>query len=204
MKTKMKLSRAVQILLMAVFVFSLSACRTKPPARYAPPESILGKGRVSSAELAAFLVSANPLLDRQFAADFARWYVEESAVEGINHDIAFSQMCVETGFMTFGGLVTADMNNFCGLGSIGPGQPGERFPTPRIGIRAQIQHLKAYATSEPPKLAIVDPRYHWVKPGAAVTIDGLAGRWASDKEYAVKIKAVLERLYASSGNSRRA
>ena len=36
--------------------------------------------------------------------------------KGSNSDVAFAQMCLETGFLRFGGLVTMDMNNFCGLG----------------------------------------------------------------------------------------
>ena len=179
---------------------SVSAPPRKPPIRPAAvPESILGPGVVSSRELAAFLLSNNPSLEKQFAEDFAKLYVAEAAIEGINHDVAFSQMCVETGFLTFGGLVTADMNNYSGIGSIGPGQPGERFASPRIGVRAQIQHLKAYATTDPPKQFIVDPRYHLVRLGAAPTIDGLAGTWAADKDYGVKIKTMLQRLYASRG-----
>jgi hypothetical protein len=115
----------------------------------------------------------------------------------VNHDLAFAQMCLETGFLRYGNLVTPDMNNFCGLGSIGPNQRGEVFPDPRIGVRAHIQHLKAYATEEPLRQDLVDPRYRWVKYGHAPTLDGLAGTWASDKEYAKKIRSILERLYAA-------
>jgi hypothetical protein len=124
--------------------------------------------------------------------------VEEAAAEGVNHDVAFAQMCLETGFLRFGGLVQAEMNNFCGLGSIGPGQPGERFSEPRIGVRAHIQHLKAYATEEPLKQALVDPRYRYVRPGSSPLIKGLAGTWAADKGYAEKITGILERLYTFS------
>jgi hypothetical protein len=62
-------------------------------------------------------------------------------------------------------------------------------------VRAHIQHLKAYATDEPLKQELVDPRYRWVRYGSAPTIHGLAGTWASDRDYAEKITAVLERLY---------
>jgi hypothetical protein len=90
------------------------------------------------------------------------------------------------------------MNNFCGLGAIGPGQNGERFPDPRTGVRAHIQHLKAYATDEPLKQTLVDPRYRWVRYGSAPKIQGLAGTWAVDKEYGNKISSLLERLYTLS------
>jgi hypothetical protein len=162
----------------------------------APPEQILGRGSIKTEQLAEFLLLVNPEVEEPFAYDFARLYVEEAAAEGVNHDIAFSQMCLETGFLAFGGLVKPDMNNYCGLGAIGPGQEGESFPSPQIGVRAQIQHLKAYATEEPPKQDLVDPRYRWVRYGSAPTIYGLAGSWAADKDYGKKIKNILDNLYA--------
>ncbi|MDR2468692.1 MAG: glucosaminidase domain-containing protein [Spirochaetaceae bacterium] len=161
------------------------------------PEKILGKGKIKSEELAWFLVKTNPFIQKDFAEDFAKIYVEEAALEGVNHDVAFSQMCLETGFLSFGGLVNADMNNFCGLGSTGPETRGESFPSARIGVRAQIQHLKAYATDEPLNQENVDPRRHYVRAGSASTIYQLAGSWAEDKEYGKKIKMILDRLYAA-------
>ncbi|GHV71423.1 hypothetical protein AGMMS49928_23090 [Spirochaetia bacterium] len=157
------------------------------------PERILGKGRTNSAVLAAFLRQSNPKVE-EFADQLAQLYVEEAAVEGINHDVAFSQMLLETGFLRFGGLVSPDMYNFCGLGAIGPEQPGETFPDPRTGVRAHIQHLKAYASEEPLKQPLVDPRYHYVRRGSAPSINGLAGTWAADRQYAEKITGILERL----------
>jgi hypothetical protein len=165
------------------------------------PDKILGKGKTDSKSLANFLLQTNPLVEEKFAEYFAELYVEEAELEGVNHDIAFSQMCLETGFLSFGGLVTPEMNNFCGLGSTGPGNRGIKFPSPRIGIRAQIQHLKAYATSAPLNQKIVDPRRRYVIIGSAPTIDDLSGAWAEDTEYAKKIKVILNRLYATSFGS---
>jgi hypothetical protein len=173
-----------------------------PPSEAAPeaaslaaPSAIMGKGLKEPEKLAAFLLDSNPKADPRFTAELARLYTEEAATEGVNHDVAFAQMCLETGFLRYGGLVTPEMNNFCGLGSIGPGQIGERFSSPRIGVRAHIQHLKAYATDEGLKGELVDPRYRWVRYGSAPDRAGLAGTWAADKEYAVKIRTILERLY---------
>jgi hypothetical protein len=162
------------------------------------PEHILGRGAIESEKLASFLRKKNPAIEEPFAHEFSKIYIEEALLEGVNSDVAFSQMCLETGFFAFGGLVTPDMNNFAGLGSIGPGQEGERFPTPRIGVRAQIQHLKAYATEEPPNQPLVDTRYRWVRYGSAPTIHGLAGSWAADKEYGKKLKTILDNLYAAA------
>jgi hypothetical protein len=155
----------------------------------------MGTGLVPPAKLAAFLLEANPAAGKDFAETLARIYTDEAAAEGVNHDAAFAQMCLETGFLRFGGLVTPDMNNFCGLGAIGPGQQGERFPDPSTGVRAHIQHLQAYATDQPLSRALVDPRYRWVRRGSSPLIAGLAGTWAADRGYAGKIRGILERLY---------
>jgi hypothetical protein len=159
------------------------------------PRFIMGKGLVDPHTLAAFLMSVNSEAEKAFVRDLAAFYVEEGTAEGVNHDAAFAQMCLETGFLRFGGLVKPEMNNFCGLGSIGPGQPGEKFPNPRIGVRAHIQHLKAYATTEALHQELVDPRYRWVRYGASPEIKGLAGTWAADPGYAEKINSILTRLY---------
>jgi hypothetical protein len=163
------------------------------------PESsrrdILGKGLFGADVLSSFLLSANGGVPADFVRELADFYVEEAGTEGVNHDIAFAQMCLETGFLRYGGLVTPDMNNFCGLGSIGPGQNGESFPSARIGVRAHIQHLKAYATDKPLKGELVDPRNRWVRKGSAPALQDLAGTWAADTLYADKIEVILERLY---------
>jgi len=165
------------------------------PPRPAVPQYIMGRGLVSPEHLAAFLLDTNSGADRAFVEALARYYVEEAAIEGVNHDIAFAQMCLETGYLRFGNLVTADQNNFAGLGATGPGQPGLRFPEPRIGVRAQIQHLKAYASDAPLIQELVNPRFFLVRRGSAPDIWGLAGTWAEDPLYAGKMNAILESLY---------
>jgi hypothetical protein len=201
---KPQLPRYVRILCCTLLFFSCAAAPPqrepagppeKPPERPDVPEHIMGNGRTPGEKLARFLVLHNPQADPAFVEDLAGFYEEEAAAEGVNHDVAFAQMCLETGFLRYGGLVTADMNNFCGLGAIGPGQNGEVFPDPRTGVRAHIQHLKAYATEEPLKGTLVDPRYRWVKYGSSPTIQGLSGTWAADRDYAGKIGNILRRLY---------
>ena len=162
------------------------------------PVYIMGEGLTGRESLVKFLLDSNPKAQERFVSDLAAGYIKEAAVEGVNHDVAFAQMCLETGFLRFGGLVTPDMNNFCGLGAIGPGKNGERFPDAHTGIRAHIQHLKAYATEEPLKQELVDPRYFWVRGGSSPKIEDLAGTWAADKQYAVKLENILERLYRFS------
>ena len=162
---------------------------------YHPPLYILGNGRISAEKMVSFLLSNNTEADREFVSSLIELYIEESVLEDVNHDIAFAQMCLETGFLAYGGLVTPEMNNFCGLGAIGPGEIGLSFPDPRTGVRAHIQHLKAYATSAPLNLELVDPRYRFVRLGHFPTVLGLAGTWAADRAYSEKIALILRRLY---------
>ncbi|MDR0302980.1 MAG: glucosaminidase domain-containing protein [Treponema sp.] len=194
-----------------LFVLFLSSCASvqpgKPvfnripsgsvevPEKPEPGINIMGKGRVDEEKLSLFLVQNSLLAEPDYARILAGLYIEEAGHEGINHDVAFAQMCLETGFLNFGGLVQPEWNNFCGLGALGPEQPGLVFPDPRTGVRAHIQHLKAYATAQPLNLTLVDPRYRYVRLGSSPTIEGLAGTWAADRKYSEKIYAILQRLY---------
>lgn len=167
-----------------------------PPDVAAPPEKIMGEGVMSAARLEAFFLAENPGVDTEKIRRLIGFYHEECAYEGVNADVAFAQMCLETGFLKFGGLVTEDMNNFCGLGSIGPGRPGNSFPDERTGVRAHVQHLKGYGSAEGLRGELVDPRYKWIVPkGKSPEIYGLAGTWAADPEYGAKLERILGRMY---------
>ena len=107
-------------------------------------------------------------------------------------------MCLETGFLRFGGDVIPQQNNFAGLGSIGGGAETASFPSARIGVRAHIQHLKAYASLEPLVNEVVDPRFRFITRGIAPSIYQLSGRWSVDLDYGVKILAMMKRLYESA------
>jgi len=160
------------------------------------PSYIMGTGHFSASGLATFLLAHNPSADPERVHRIAQFYIEEASFEGVNSDIAFVQMCLETGFLGFGGLVSPEMNNFAGLGSIGPGQPGLSFPDERIGVRAHIQHLKSYGSPDPLVGELVNPRRRFIVPlGKSPQIAGLAGTWAADPEYGIKLDRLLRRLY---------
>ena len=108
-------------------------------------------------------------------------------------------MCLETGFLRFGGDIKPQQNNFAGLGAIGGGTEAASFPSARIGVRAHIQHLKAYASLEPLVQQEVAPRFRFVTRGIAPSVDQLSGRWSADLDYGTKIKALFKRLYESAG-----
>jgi len=59
--------------------------------------------------------------------------------------VAFVQMCLETGFLRFGNLVTEEMNNFCGLGAIDEDNRGLWFGTEQLGVRADEDRAPAAA-----------------------------------------------------------
>ncbi len=159
------------------------------------PEQIMGQSQLPASVLAEFLVNQNPAIALETGLELAQLYVEEAAREGIVAEIAFVQMCLETGFLRFEGLVRPDMNNFCGLGAISPEKPGEHFPNAQIGVRAHIQHLKGYASTDPLTQEPVDPRFRYIRRGSAPTIHDLSGRWAQDPLYGHKLEDLLKRLY---------
>lgn len=130
--------------------------------------------------MAEYLIAKNPNAE-PWALEYAKLYLEEGEAEGVRGDGAWIQSCKETGNFKFTGgtAVTFDQNNFCGLGVTGKGLKGNSFSTPRLGIRAQIQHLKGYATSAPLKNPCIDPRYKYISPkGKSPTFEELAGKWA--------------------------
>ena len=64
---------------------------------------------------------------------------------GLRWDIAFFQMVLETGALSFTGDVRATQNNFAGLGASGGGAHGEAFADVSSGVKAHLQHLMMYA-----------------------------------------------------------
>lgn len=161
-------------------------------------EQIMGQGQISDVQMMVFLKSHYADGLTRFP-ELPKLYREEASIERVNSDIAFAQMCVETEFLRFSKTVKPEQNNFAGLGAIQSGLEGASFSTPRIGVRAQIQHLKAYASSEPLVQAIVDPRFHTIRRGIAPSLQQLNGRWTNDRQYHQRILSVLRRLYESAG-----
>lgn len=160
-----------------------------------PSLDLISIGVCNDRELVSFFVNNSSALHIEQAKRLARLYIAECSIEGVNSDIAFVQMCLETGFLNYGNLVEPYMNNFCGLGAIDSNHKGHIFETEQMGVRAHVQHLKAYGCKERPLLEIVDPRYAYVNPkGKAPTIKELSGTWAADKEYGKKLYNLLLKL----------
>jgi Mannosyl-glycoprotein endo-beta-N-acetylglucosaminidase len=76
----------------------------------------------------------------------AEMFLYEGAVENVRGDIAFAQSIVETGYFGFVGSIVSPSNwNFAGMGACDSCNSGTQFPSPEIGVRAQIQDLRNYA-----------------------------------------------------------
>lgn len=161
-------------------------------------EKIMDTGQLSMERMLSFLWLHNQKLDLQEARQLTQLYLEESLAEGVNHDIAFGQMCLETGFLKYSGDVSHEQYNYCGLGATGNAEPGLFFANPREGVRAHIQHLKAYGSTDSLNHKLVDSRFRFVKRGSAQSLNKLTGNWASDPLYHHKINSILKRLYDGS------
>ena len=124
-------------------------------------------------------------------------YVEEAEAENINVDVAFCQAMLETGWLQYRGAVKIESFNFAGIGAVDSNPTGAaKFKSAREGIRAQIQHLKAYANKLPLNNEQVDPRFLLVKRGSAPNVEDLGGKWASDVQYGNKIVKLMESLWS--------
>lgn len=153
----------------------------------------------------SYLKKANPSV-AQSVIDMIPLYLSEGKAEGVRGDIAFAQSCLETGNFGFSGsAVTLDQNNFCGMGVTSNGMKGNSFATPQLGIRAQIQHLKAYASTAALVNACIDPRFQYVTRGAAPYVEWLGSKenpkgvgWATGAGYGGKNLAILKKIVGTS------
>lgn len=145
------------------------------PGAEAGETPIRGNSIATAEQLNEILLSVNPRATGYL--HLASIFLDEGAKEGVRGDGAFCQSLIETGYFKFGGDVQPGQHNYAGLGATG-GVPGLAFADDRTGIRAQIQHLKAYATAEPLTQVCVDPRYKYVQKGCAPSFERLSGKWA--------------------------
>ena len=125
--------------------------------------------------------------------DFCQIVYDEANAEGVRAEVVMAQAMEETGFLAYGGDVDISQFNFCGLGATG-GVSGNSFDTVQLGIRAQVQHLKAYASTEALNNAQVDPRFTYVTRGSATTLAALSGKWASNTSYGENLAAIIRTI----------
>ena len=119
---------------------------------------------------------------------------DEAVKEGVKPEVVFGQAMKETGYLQFGGSVKIEQFNFAGLGATDVNPTPASFPDRATGIRAQVQHLKAYASKDNLTQANVDPRFSLVTRGSAMYVEWLGqkenpnGRgWATAWNYGISL-----------------
>ncbi|WP_298030975.1 N-acetylmuramoyl-L-alanine amidase [uncultured Dysosmobacter sp.] len=160
---------------------------------------IMGRAAATLEQMKSYIRAKNPAVVPS-VLDMLPLYLSEGEAEGVRGDIAFAQSCLETGNFTFSGsAVTLGQNNFCGLGVTQRGKTGLSFGTPQLGIRAQVQHLKAYASAEALANERVDPRFRYVTRGCAPYVEWLGQKenpqgkgWAAGEKYGEKMLSILK------------
>ena len=167
---------------------------------------VLGASLLTPAQITAWyastgIVSKSPTP----VAELASRFVDEGAAQGVRGDIAFAQSMLETGYLRYGGIVKPSDLNFSGLGACDSCPRGLAFPSAELGVRAQIQHLYAYAApgADPNVLArpLADIRFTNVRPyGKAPLWEQMGnGNWATGTGYAEKVLGIWRQMLAYSG-----
>lgn len=176
--------------------------------------NILGETKISYNQLKAWVKSkktADPLLLTNLPS------IWRAAVKrGILPEVMCSQICVETGYFKFGGVLDASYHNTCGLkttkgGSDKAAKAHMKFKSWEEGINAHADHLALYAGAKGfPKYSpetkgyynekckvngtTKDPRHFTYLYGKCKTVEGLSGTWATSKNYAEKILTLVKEI----------
>lgn len=159
----------------------------------------MGESSLSARQMTAFVKEKNPENIRLHGISvdrLAELYLKIGAEEGVRGDVAFAQAIKETGYFKFGGDVRPEQHNYAGIGATGGGARGNSFSTAEKGVYAQIQHLKAYASTKPLNTPLVDPRFKYVTRGIAPAWPDLHKRWAmqSSGNYGEDILSIYEEM----------
>lgn len=201
------------------------AARVRATAGKAALEEILTRQRKLLAALDVIPVMGPPQLTARQMADWfeatgmpyrlaggmsirelANIFIEEGGDEDVRGDVAFAQAVLETGYFRW-----ALDNNFAGLGACDSCASQRAFPTPRDGVRAQIQHLKNYGDPDSRAAGLAHPPspvWYGADPiqaahnfdtfyakGRAQTWQAMGrGNWATDPNYATKVIGIYIRM----------
>jgi hypothetical protein len=168
------------------------------------PDKILSAGTLSIEQLETFLLARNPALAARRADVKAliAAYIEYANRDGVNYEIAFAQMCHHTRYLSYKNTFLPEgAYNYAGFTA--PKSPYQtqayRFNSLEDGVKAHIQHLKGYASEEPPAGVIVDPRYAIIKEeyglGSSPTLAELEGKWSPEKGYGRALQDILSALH---------
>jgi peptidoglycan hydrolase CwlO-like protein len=185
-------------------------------AFHAARDPIIGRATLTATQLSGWFRAQgyHPRLDGVTLEELAQLFLQEGADEGIRGDVMFAQSVIETG-----GFSSAPANNYSGIGWCDSCSRGNRFPTPRDGVRAQVQLLRNYADpfstasrlhhpvspylySGDPAVAARQFDTFYAKGWAPTWRDMGHGNWATDPNYSAKVLSVYQSIvtYSFKGN----
>ncbi len=167
--------------------------------------SIMGAQSTTVTQMVSYLNSKHISFDESLYGmtlqQFCQLYLDECSAEGVDAAVALCQSMLETGWLKYGGQVQAAQLNFAGI-KTADGSAFQTFGSVREGIRAQVQHLKAYASTDALVNTCVDPRFNLVRRGTAPYVEWLCVTnnpngtgWTSDSGYSEKIIKFINELH---------
>jgi peptidoglycan hydrolase CwlO-like protein len=145
--------------------------------------------------------------------DLVQTFLQEASDENVRGDLAFAQTIVETA-----GLNAAPANNYSGIGWCDSCSSGNQFPTPRDGVRAQVQLLVNYADAGSRAANLHHPVSQYLYSGDPATAarkfdsffakgwaptweDMGHGNWATAPNYSEAVIGVYNRMLSYAGHS---
>ena len=167
--------------------------------------NIMGAQSTTVTQMVSFLISKhisfNESLYGMTLQQFCQLYLDECSAEDVDVAVALCQSMLETGWLKYGGQVQASQLNFAGI-KTADGSAFQTFNSVQEGIRAQVQHLKAYASTDALVNTCVDPRFNLVRRGTAPYVEWLCSMnnpngtgWTSDSGYSEKIVKFMDELH---------
>jgi len=185
---------------------ALLAFPTQPAGAAPGCTPVMGRATITPAQMSGWFAQSGRQAKLDVSVfELAAMFVEEGAREGVRGDLAFAQSIVETGYFGFSPSVSPDTHNYAGIGATGGGVKGTAFPDARTGVRAQVQHLRAYADPSLRSAAdlrqpLVDPRFGFLVPNERTVPCWEQfgnGVWAADPSgYGPRVLAVSQRIAA--------
>jgi peptidoglycan hydrolase CwlO-like protein len=172
-------------------------------ALHAAGDPVIGPNTLTADQMVAWFDSRgyHPRLSDSTVPELAQMFLDEGAAEGVRGDFAFAQAIVETG-----GFSAAPGDNYSGLGWCDGCAQGIVFPTPRDGIRGQIQLLLNYADAGSRAANLHNPLSPYIWSSAAAFDSYFAkgwaptwsdmghGNWATDPNYSGKVIGVYNSM----------
>ena len=177
---------------------SQSSSTTVAGGQVSGATNIVGYVPVSANQLLKpFVIRNSNQIDR--ARRLADLYIKWGQAFNIRADIAWAQMCQETGFLQFGGIAQPSWNNFAGIGITGPGAV-VTFASEELGVIAHYAHLAWYVYPNDVNAYCninYDPRH--IGPhryNGDSSLNCLYLRWATDPNYINKIVYIANQIWS--------